>query len=348
MKVGIIGLAKAGKTTVFNALTGSSAQTGTYGTQKANLAVIKVPDERLGYLSNVYSPKKTTYAEIAFVDVPGPTDASASALGGTQTIDLIKGVETLAVVVRSFIDELSPADKIDPVRDFQAVESELIVLDLIVLEKKLERMQKEHKKSAEYDLITRCKGWLDEEKPLSLLDLDEADAKVLSGFQLLSLKPVLIVANTAEAQSVDLTPLKEYAAVRYAPIVDFCGAIEMDIAEMDETEQAEFLQELGITESARAKFIRAAYDLSNLISFFTAGEDECRAWTIKKDTLAPQAAGKIHSDIERGFIRAEVVAFADFAAYGSMIKAKEAGKVRLEGKQYVVQDGDIINFRFNV
>ncbi len=348
MKVGIIGLSKAGKTTVFNALTGSSAQTGTYGAQKANLAVIKVPDERIEYLAEVYKPKKTTFAEITFVDVPGPSDANASALGGTQTIDLIKGVDTLAAVVRAFIDELTEPGEVAPLKDFQELESELMVLDLIVLEKKIERFEKERKKGAEYELIKKCKDWLDEEKPLRLLELDETEAKALSGFQLLSLKPLLIVVNTGEEKTADLADLKAFADGRRVPIIDFCGAIEMEIAGMDAAEQAEFLEGLGISESARNKFIRAAYELSDLISFLTAGEDEVRAWTVKKGSLAPQAGGKIHSDIERGFIRAEVVSFADFSTFGGMTKAKEAGKVRLEGKQYVVEDGDIINFRFNV
>ncbi len=346
MKVGIIGLTKSGKTTVFNALTGSSAQTGTFGVQKANLAVIKVPDGRVDFLSGIYKPKKTTYAEISFVDVPGPSDAAASSLGGTQTIDLIKGVDTLAVVVRAF--DNGSGDVANPLKDFQAIESELIVLDLIMLEKKLERLEKEHKKDTEYDLIKKCKNALDGEKPLRDLDLDEAETKSLSGFQLLSLKPVLIVANTGENASIDLTALKEFAAGRGIPMVDFCGTIEMDIAEMSPEEQSEFLEGLGITESARTKFIRAAYELSDLISFLTVGEDEVRAWTIKKGTLAPQAGGKIHTDIGRGFIRAEVVSFEDFRALGNMAKAKEAGRVRLEGKQYEIQDGDIINFRFNV
>ncbi len=346
MKVGIIGLTKSGKTTVFNALTGSSAQTDTFGVQKANLAVIKVPDERVDFLSSIYKPKKTTYAEISFVDVPGPSDTNASPLGGTQTIDLIKGVDTLAVVVRAF--DRTAGDVVDPLKEFQAIESELIVLDLIVLEKKLERLEKEHKKGTEYDLVKKCKSALDEEKPLRDLDLEEAETKPLSGFQLLSLKPVLIVANTGEDASIDLMALKEFAAARGIPLVDFCGTIEMDIAEMSPEEQAEFLEGMGIAESARTKFIRAAYELSNLISFLTVGEDEVRAWTIKKGTLAPQAGGKIHTDIGRGFIRAEVISFEDFRAIGSMVKAKEAGKVRLEGKQYEVQDGDIINFRFNV
>ena len=346
MKVGIIGLTKSGKTTVFNALTGSSAQTGTFGVQKANLAVIKVPDKRVDFLSSIYKPKKTTYAEISFVDVPGPSDANASPLGGTQTIDLIKGVDTLAVVVRAF--DRAAGDVVDPLKEFQAIESELVVLDLIVLEKKLERLEKEHKKGTEHDLVKKCKSALDEEKPLRDLDLEETETKPLSGFQLLSLKPVLIVANTGEDASIDLTALKEFAAARSIPLVDFCGTIEMDIAEMSPEEQAEFLEGMGIAESARTKFIRAAYELSNLISFLTVGEDEVRAWTIKKGTLAPQAGGKIHTDIGRGFIRAEVISFEDFRAIGSMVKAKEAGKVRLEGKQYEVQDGDIINFRFNV
>jgi len=350
MKVGIIGLSKAGKTTVFNAITGASAQTNTFGAQKANLAVIKVPDERIEYLAGVFKPKKTTFAEIAFVDVPGSSESQAGSLGGAQTIDLIKGVDTLAVVVRAFPDEsaLHANGPADPLVDFQQVESELIVLDLILLEKKLERLEKERSKGTEYELIKRCKGWLEEERPLRLLDLSEAETKMLSGFQFLSLKPILILANTGEDESADLTAIKSFADERQVPVVDFCGAIEMEIAGIEDGEQAEFLESLGIKEPARNKFIRAAYALSDLISFLTVGEDEVRAWTIKNGFLAPQAGGKIHSDIERGFIRAEVISHNDFLEYGGMPKAREAGRVRLEGKQYIVKDGDIINFRFNV
>ncbi|MDI6715508.1 MAG: redox-regulated ATPase YchF [Actinomycetota bacterium] len=349
MKVGIVGLAKSGKTTVFNALTGSSAQTGTFGAQKANLAVIKVPDKRVDYLASIFNPRKMVYAEISFVDVPGPSDETKGSLGGTKNIDMIKGVDTLAVVVRAFMDESFLLEEtVDPLRDFRAVESELMVIDLIMLEKKLERLEKEGKRGIEHDLVKRCKDSLDKEKPLRLLDFNEAELKLLSGFQLLSLKPLLILANTGEIRSADLAPLKDFAKKQQTPVIDFCGAIEMELSEMSEDEQREFLFELGIGESARDRFIRAAYELSNLISFLTVGEDEVRAWSIKKGALAPQAGGKVHSDIERGFIRAEVVSYEDFVNYNSLSKAKEAGKVRLEGKQYVVKDGDIINFRFNV
>ena len=348
MKVGIIGLSRAGKTTVFNAITGSTAQTGSFGAKKANLAVIKVPDARVTHLSSVYKPKKTTFAEIAFVDVPGGDEGSQAALGGTQTIDLIKGVDTLAIVVRAFNDSSYATEVADPLAEFEQVLGELIVLDLIVLEKKLERLDKERAKGTEYELFKRAKEWLEEERPLRTLELDEAEKKLLSGFQFLSMKPVLALANTGETESAELGPLAAACAGQGVPLVDFCGAIEMEIAGMDEGEQAEFLEGLGIAESAKDKFIREAYALSSLISFLTVGEDEVRAWTAKKGSLAPQAGGKIHSDIERGFIRAEVVSFDDFVEHGGIPKAKEAGKARLEGKDYVVKDGDIINFRFNV
>jgi ribosome-binding ATPase len=348
MKIGIIGLSKSGKTTVFNALTGSTIQTGTYGAQKANLAVIKVPDARIDFLAETYRPKKTTYAEISFVDIPGPSDSNDSALGGTQTIDLIKGVDTLAVVVRAFENELLPTDRITPQDDYNNVEAELVVLDLIVLDKKLERMKKEQKKDAEFELIKKCKEWLEEEKPLRLLDLEDSDAKVLNGFQLLSLKPVLVLINKSENDVTDYADFIKYLSDKGTPVIELCGTLEMEIASMEPSDQEEFLKELGISVSARSNFIRAAYELSDLVSFFTAGEDEVKAWTIRKGDLAPKAAGKIHSDIERGFIRAEVISFEDFKNVGSTAKAKDVGKYRLEGKQYGVLDGDIINFRFNV
>ncbi|MHB0977380.1 MAG: redox-regulated ATPase YchF [Candidatus Aquicultorales bacterium] len=348
MKVGIIGLALSGKTTVFNALTGSEAPTGTFGgARKANLAVIKVPDERVDRLSEIYAPKKTTYAEIAFVDIPG---AGEGGLGDPQTIELIKGVDTLAVVVRAHPSEAvpHPLNRVDPAGDLAEVHGELILRDLVQVEKRLERLAKERSKGQEVDLLTRCKEALESETPLQTVSFTDAELKLLAGFQFLTLKKALVVANTGEEASVGLEELEARAREYGLPLLSLCGSLEMEIAALPEEERGGFLESLDLSEPASARFIKEAYNLSDLVSFMTVGEDEVKAWTVTKGTPAPAAAGKIHSDIERGFIRAEVVSFDDFMACGSMAAARDAGKLRLEGKDYQIQDGDIINFRFNV
>ncbi len=354
MRVGIIGLPRAGKTTVFNALTGAAAATGTFGAggKKANLGVIKVPDPRVDQLAAIFRPKKTTYAEITFADIPGP--AEGAEIGREPaTVDLIKGCDALALVVRAFSGEEvpHPAGSVDPARDLAAVEGELALLDLIVVERRAERMAKERKASpVEVEAVGKARAWLEAERPLRALGLSEGERKALAGFKLLTEKPLLVVANLGESGEDGLPALRAEAERRGLPLIALRGRLEMEVAALPPEEQGPFLAGFGLAEPARDQFIRAAYALADLISFLTAGEDEVRAWPIRRGTPAQQAAGKIHSDIERGFIRAEVVAFDDFIALPqkSMAKAREAGKLRLEGKEYIVRDGDIINFRFNV
>ncbi len=354
MKIGIVGLPRAGKTTIFNALTGASAATGSFGAggKKANLGVIKVPDPRVDRLAAIFSPKKTTCAEIAFADIPGAAEGAEIGKEAV-TVDLIKGCDALALVVRAFDGEEVPHPKgsVDPARDLAAVEGELALLDLIVVERRAERMAKERKAApVEAEAVAKARGWLEAERPLRTLALSEGERKALAGFKFLTEKPLLVVANLGESGEKGLPALRAEAERRGLPVIALRGKLEMEVAALPPEEQVAFLADFGLAEPARDQFIRAAYALADLISFLTAGEDEVRAWTIRRGTTAQQAAGKIHSDIERGFIRAEVAAFDDFFALPqrTMARAREAGKLRLEGKEYVVRDGDIINFRFNV
>lgn len=348
MKVGIVGFPRAGKTTVFNALTGLHAAVGAYADSgKPNLGTIKVPDARIDRLSQIFSPKKTTFAEIVFVDIPGGGEHS-SALD-QNTLVQMRDADALVQVVRAFPDPITE-EPADPGRDIDNFKSELILADLAVVEKRLERLRKEKGKEHERELLERCREALDAEKPLRRVDLSEADVRALAGFGFLSRAPLLVVLNVEEGQASAPLPASVTERLERESVtgMSLCAQIEMEIASLDAAERGAFLADLGLTEAARDRFIQKAYGLLDLISFLTSGEDEVRAWPIVRGTPAVRAAGKIHSDIERGFIRAEVVAFEDFIRYGSEAKCREAGRLRLEGKDYVVQDGDIIHFRFNV
>jgi len=348
MKIGLIGYPLSGKTTVFNAITGLHARTDSFisSGKEANVGLIRVPDERVTRLAEIYQPKKTTYAEISFVDLAG---IAATAGGGfdSATLNLMRQVEAFTLVVRAFEDEAvsHPLTRIDPADDIRKIEEEMQLADLIVLEKRLERIVKEGKRgSAEFILLERCREVLEKGTPLREVDFGAEELKTLAGFSFLSHKPRLALINTGEDNIGGDPALKE----KYESLISFCASVEQQITELPSGEQGEFLEALGIEEPARDKFIRAAYGLMNLISFFTVGKDEVKAWTIERGTPAVRAAGKVHSDIERGFIRAEVVSYADFIAEPNMTRMKELGRLRLEGKTYEVADGDIINFRFNV
>lgn len=350
MKVGIVGFAGSGKTTVFNTLTGLKAEVGGYGGKdKANIGIIKVPDVRIEELAKIYKPKKKVFAEMNFVDVAGPQGEAAKSGLDTKLVAEMREADALVHVVRGFENPLieQPADLL---RDIKNFDIELILADLIPLENRLARMKKEKANPREKEIVEQCKAALDEEKPLRSLDFSAEEWQMLAGFRFLSQKPVMLLINLSEDQIGQAIPLEveQYAKDNGYKLITMCGRAEMDIAELPIEEQGDFLKDLGISEPARDLFIRSAYELLDLISFLTSGEDECRAWTIRRGTNAQRAAGKIHSDIERGFIRAEVVAYLDFIALGSEAKCRETGKLRLEGKEYLVQDGDIINFRFNV
>ncbi len=350
MKIGLVGFPGCGKTTVFNALTGLAAETG-YGAArgKTNLGVVKVPDARVDALAGLYHPKKTVYAEITFCDVAAaPASGQAKGLD-EQVLRAMREVDALCHVVRGFASPAGePAQPLAEAKDF---EIEMNLSDLILIENRLERLKKEKAKLGEKELLEKLKAHLDAGKPLrSLEGLTGTDLVSISGFRFLTQKPLMLILNVPESDVAHPAPeeLTLLAQQSGLGLVVLAGLVEMDIAQMTAEEQKDFVASLGLTEPAAGRFIRAAYALCDLISFLTAGEDECRAWPLREGSNAHKAAGKIHSDIERGFIRAEVMRWEDLVKLGSEAKCREAGKLRLEGKEYVVADGDVINFRFNV
>ncbi|MGO9015989.1 MAG: redox-regulated ATPase YchF [Dissulfurispiraceae bacterium] len=365
MKLAIIGLSNAGKTTVFNALTGQSLDATIYPTVSGepNFGVVKVPDERIERLAEIYKPKKVTYATVEYIDYIGLTKGDLAQ--NRKVFDLIKDVDAIVHVVRAFEDDAvsHPMNDINPLRDIETLELELVFGDLEFVDKRLERMDEGAKKGkkpneAEKKLLRKCKDALEKEVPLRNVQFDEEEQKLMRPLQFISTKPEVIVINTAEGdlnsgksdtlQSSVENYVAEKGLAETTKVITLCGKIEMEIAQLSGDEAKAFLEDLGIEEPALKKLIKVSYDLLGLISFLTAGEDEVRAWTITKGTGAQKAAGKIHSDIERGFIRAELVSYDDFIADGGMSAARDRGHLRLEGKTYEVKDGDIINFRFNV
>ena len=352
MKVGLVGFAGSGKTTIFNTLTGLTAEVGGYGArEKANIGVIKVPDSRVDKLAEIFNPKKKTFAEISFVDVAGPQaeDAAQTHSGlDPKLVQHMREADALVHVVRAFDSPLLEAA--DPARDIRSFDDELMLTDLVQIENRIIRLKKEKDSARENELMTRLKAALEAEQPLRDAELTHEDLAMIAGFRFLSLKPLLLLLNQSE-ESVGEgvpAPIQQLTESKSLSAIAMSGKVEMEIAQLASEEQREFLQDLGIAEPARARFIRAAYSLLDLISFLTSGEDECRAWSIKRGTTAHKAAGVIHSDIERGFIRAEVIRFEDLAELGSEARCRELGKLKLEGKEYVVHDGDVVHFRFNV
>lgn len=354
MRVGLVGFASCGKTTVFNALTGLAAEVGYGGRDRANVGVIKVPDIRIDKLAEIYKPKKKTFAEISFVDVAGP-EADPGGAGRSEggldakLVQHMRDVDALVHVIRGF-DTPMLTRGADPLGEARAFKDELILTDLVQIENRLTRLKKEKDSARERELLDRLKAALEEESALRDVDLASEELSVIAGFRFLSLKPLLLLLNAADEAAGSEPPAEMSAYAKFAKLnlIVMCGKAEAEIAQLDPDEQREFLADLGILEPARDRFIRAAYGLLELISFLTVGEDECRAWPVKRGTIAHKAAGKIHSDIERGFIRAEVVRYEDLVEYGSEARCREHGKLKLEGKEYVVQDGDVIHFRFNV
>lgn len=353
MKVGLVGFAGAGKTTIFNTLTGLTAEVGGYGArEKANIGVIKVPDHRVDKLAEIFNPKKKTYAEISFVDVAGPQveDGQRSHSGlDPKLVQHMREADALVHVVRGFDTPMLPQPS-DAVRDIRSFDDELMLTDLVQIENRIGRLKKEKDSARESELMERLKSALESESPLRDIELSSEEMALIAGFRFLSLKPLLLLLNQSEdsvGEGVP-APVQELAKAKQLRAIAMSGKVEMEIAELAPEEQRDFLQDLGITEPARDRFIGAAYALLDLISFLTSGEDECRAWSIKRGTTAHKAAGVIHSDIERGFIRAEVIRFEDLVQLGSEARCREVGKLKLEGKEYVVQDGDVVHFRFNV
>ncbi len=354
MQLGIIGLPLVGKTTVFELLTQSSDKS--HNTSRANLGMARIPDSRIDFLSNLYKPKKTTYAHLEVIDIPGLVPGADKT--ARVFLDSVRRSDALLHVVRVFENDAIPAlnNEINPVKDIENINYELLLADLDLIEKRIERINANKKKNnflSELTLLERLKEALENEIPLAAVELSSEEQDILITYQFLTTKPMLICLNISEDDLIGKAyqqrgQVLEYAAQKNLPVVEISAGIERELAELEGEEKAIFMQELGIEESGIVKISQSMYHRLGLISFFTVGEDEVKAWTIEEGTVARKGAGKIHSDIERGFIRAEVVEYEDLKSLGSMNAAKEKGLFRLEGKEYVVKDGDIVHFRFNV
>ncbi len=363
MKIGIVGLPNVGKSTMFNSITKAGAECANYPfcTIEPNVGVVGVPDERLDKLTQMYHPQKTTHAVIEFVDIAGLVKGASKGEGlGNKFLSHIRETDSICEVVRCFEDSnvVHVDGNVDPIRDIETINLELIFADIETVNKRLDKARKnlkaDKKYQAEIDLLEKIKENLENGISARAIDFSEEEQEMVKEMFLLTTKPILYIANVSEEQLEDaqndemVKKVKEYAEREKAEVIPLCVKIEEELSGLEEEDKREMLEALGLEESGLDKVIKKSYDLLGLMSFLTAGEPEVRAWTIKKGTKAPQAAGKIHSDIERGFIKADVVSYDELIKVGSMVNAKEKGLVRSEGKEYIMKDGDIVLFKFNV
>ncbi|HHY23796.1 MAG TPA: redox-regulated ATPase YchF [Clostridiaceae bacterium] len=363
MKIGLIGLPMTGKTTFYNLLTNTAMDSSgsSYGRTEAQIGISKVPDPRIDFLSSIYKPKKTIYATIEVTDIKGVATASSlsKSSGPNPFLESVRQVDALVHVVRAFKsdDVVHIEGSIDPIRDIETINIELLFADLAIVENRISRIETSKKITkdmiGELEVLKKCREALENEKLINSINLTEEEKQHLKSFSFLTERPLVLLVNLDEEQFTSREyyqkeKVMKYAEERQIPVLEICAKTELEINELEDEDKVLFMEDLGIKETGISKLAGTMYEYLGLISFITVGEDEVRAWPVRKGITAKAAAGKVHSDIERGFIRAEVVSFDDFKKYGSIQKVRENGLFRLEGKEYIVQDGDIINFRFNI